>query len=299
MPVLESAGPRNGGGARSTLTPRVYDYLAPEGVHQGQVLSSYDPASGAYATLIPVEAKEKPSGEDSSGERTARRAAELLATYKSRLAREEAEAPRPDPAADVERLLARGAGGMEIAEAYYRARMFEKTEEECRRILKDEPDHARAATFLAMATAGLSGRQSSPLKSVEFVNRAFVLFDEALPLCKTPEERMSLYLQRGRYFAAVPESIFRRSAAAAEDYLKAAAIAGQRADSPERSRLLADCYINAAKAFAQARNPDEAEVYFHRAAEFEDLTTGQVVSLLERGIIPAAAEDGSARDRSR
>ncbi|MDH4197842.1 MAG: hypothetical protein OEW05_10570, partial [Candidatus Aminicenantes bacterium] len=288
MPVAENAGPRNGGGARSTLTPRVYDWVAPEGSDQGRILSSYDAPSGAYAILAPLEAKERPKSEDSSREESARRAAELLATYNEKLARERAAAPQSDAAAEVKRLVEQGVGGMELVEAYYRARMFEQAAEASRRILESDPGHAGAATYLAMATAGQSGQQKSPMKSMEFVNRAFALFEKALPLCKTPNELLNFHLQRGRYSAAVPESIFRKSAAAADDYLKAAAIVKQQETSPGRSFLLADCYINAAKALAQAGNADEAEIYFHRAAEFRDLTTGQIVTLLERGFVPAA-----------
>ena len=177
---------------------------------------------------------------------------------------------------------------MELIEAFYRARMFEKAEGASRRILESSPGHAGAATYLAMAIAGQSGQQKSPMKSMEFVNRAFVQFEKAFSLCKTPDQLLVLYQERGRYFAAVPESIFRKSTAAADDYLKAAAIVRQRGASSDQPTLLAGCYINAARAFAQAGNADEAEIYFHKAAEFEDLTTGQIVTLLERGIVPAA-----------
>jgi len=288
MPVLENAGPRNGGGARSTLTPRIYDWVAPEGANQSRTLSSYDQASGAFATLVPLEAKEGPKGEDPSRIESAKRAAELLATYTEKLARESAEAPRTDFTAVVNRLVEQRVDGMELVEAYYRARMFEKAEEASRRILESSPDHAGAATYLAMAIAGQSGQQRSPMKSMEFVNRAFAQFDRAFPLCKTNDELLTLYLERGRYFAAVPESIFRRSAAAAEDYLKAAALVRQRGSSSDPPTLLADCYINAARALARSGNADEAEIYFHRAAEFDDLTTGQIVAVLEHGIVPAA-----------
>jgi tetratricopeptide (TPR) repeat protein len=287
MQTLENAGPRNGGGARSALTPRVYDWVAPQDSDQRRILSTYDAPAGVYATLVPVEAKESPKGVDSSREESAKKTAELLATYKEKLARESAEAPPSDAAAEVERRIAQRNEGMDLVEAYYRAQLFEKAEEASHRILESSPDHAGAATYLAMAIAGQSGQQKSPLKSMEFVNQAFAQFDQAFPLCKTPDELLNLYIQRGRYFAAVPESIFRKSAAAADDFLKAAAIVKQQEASSGRSFLLADCYINSAKAFAQAGNADEAEVYFHRAAEFKDLTTGQIVALLERGIVPA------------
>jgi tetratricopeptide (TPR) repeat protein len=288
MPVLEKAGPRNGGGARSALTPRIYDWVEPEGSRQDRVLSSYDPVAGTFAVLVPLEAKENPKGGNSPWAESAIPAAELLAVYKEKLDRESANAPQTDFAVAAERLAARGEESMEVVEAYDRAGMYEKAEEAARRILKSAPDHAEAATYLAMAIAGQSGRQSSPMKSLEFVNRAIAQFERALPLCRTPEELLTLYLARGRYFAAIPESLFGRSAAAADDYLKAAAIVRRQGGIPGRPGLLPDCYLGAAGALAQAGNEDEAEIYFHRAAEFEDLTTAQVVALLERGIIPAA-----------
>ena len=288
MPVLEKAGPRNGGGARSTLTPRVYDWVEREGANQARILSSYDQASGTYATLVPLEAKEGPKGADLSRMESMKRAAELLATYREKLARETAEAPQTDSTAVVNRLVEQRVEGMELVEAYYRARMFEKAEAASRRVLESSPGHARAATYLAMAIAGQSGQQRSPMKSMEFVNRAFAQFDKAFPLCKSNDELLTLYLERGRYFAAVPESIFRRSAAAAEDFLKAAALVGQRGSSDVAPTLLADCYINAARALARSGSADEAELYFFRAAESDNLTTRQIVAVLEQGIVPAA-----------
>ncbi len=288
MPVLAGAGPRNGGGARSNLTPRVYDWVAPEGADQGQVLSSYDEAAGTYAILVPLEAKEGSAEETSSAAEDGKTAAELLPAYKEKLSREEAETPGPDFAAAAARLVEQGTGGMELIEAYYKAQMFEKAEEASRRILESSPEHAGAATYLAMAIAGRSGQQSSPMKAMELVNRAFAQFDKAFELCRTPDERLMLHLQRGQYFAAVPEPIFRKSAAAAAEYLKAAAIIRQLDSEPSRLSLLTDCYINAAKAFARSGNAEEAEAYFRKVADREDLKTRQVVALLEEGIVPAA-----------
>ena len=288
MPVLESAGRRNGGGARSVLSPRVYDWVAPEGANQERVLSSYDRTSGTLATLIPLEAKENTGEEDSSREVNKKKAAELLAAYKEKLARETAATPSTDFAAAANKLAAQGVEGLPLVEAYYRAQMFEKAEAACLRILESSPNHAGAATFLAMAIAGQSGQQSSPMQSLEFVNRAIAQFDKAFPLCKTPDERLTFHLQRGRYFSAIPESIFRKNTAAADDFLKAAAILKQQAPSSDRRPQLPDCYLGAARAFARAGNADEAEIYFLKVADMEDLRTGQIVTLLEQGIIPAA-----------
>ncbi len=288
MPVSESAGRRNGGGARSVLSPRVYDWVAPGGENQERILSSYDKTSGAYAILIPLEAKENSGEEDSSREVNKKKSEELLVVYREKLARETAATLPADFAAAANKLAAQGVEGLPLVEAYYRAQMFEKAEAACLRILESSPDHAGAATFLAMAIAGQSGEQSSPMKSMEFVYRAIAQFEKAFPVCKTPEERLTFHLQRGRYFSAIPESIFHKNTAAADDFLKAAAILKQQDPTPDRRSLLARCYFGAAKACVRAGNTDEAEIYFHKAAEMEGLNTEQIVTLLEQGIIPAA-----------
>ena len=53
MPVREQAGLRYGGGAESRLTPRVYDYLAPEGTDQFEILSGYNTSERTCA-VVPV-----------------------------------------------------------------------------------------------------------------------------------------------------------------------------------------------------------------------------------------------------
>jgi len=55
MPVKTKAGLKYGGGARSSLSPRVYDYIPPEGKNQKQVLSSYSEEDFIYATIYPLE----------------------------------------------------------------------------------------------------------------------------------------------------------------------------------------------------------------------------------------------------
>ncbi len=288
MPLAASPSPRNGGGARSALTPRIYDWVAPKDADQGKTLSSYDETSGSLATLVPLEAKENPRSADATKEEDKQMAAQLLPVYREKLARETAKEPRPDFAAEANRLAEQGMGGMPLVEAFYQAQMFEKVEEASRRLLEASPSHAEAATYLAMSIAGQSGRQSSPMKAMEFVNRAFAQFDKAALLCKTTEDRLRLYLQRGRYFATLPESIFRRNAAAADDFLKAAAILRRQESTSGMPSLLSDCYINAARALARAGKADEAEIYFEKAAVSKDLTTAQIVALLEQGVVPAA-----------
>ncbi len=273
--------------ARPALAPRVFDWVAPVGSDQERILSSYNPASGSLATLVPLEAREGPGRADSAAAADRGEAAALLATYRQKIAREAADTPPEDFASGIERLEKQGEGGMPLVEGYYRARMFEKAEEASRRILNSSPGHAGAATYLAMAIAGQSGRQSSPLKSLELVNSAIGQFARALPLCRTPDERLLFHLQRGRYFAAIPESLFRMSATAADDFLKAAAIIKKQEPGGERAFLLTDCYINAARALLKAGNADEAEIYFHKAAAARDLNSVQIVALLEQGIIPA------------
>jgi tetratricopeptide (TPR) repeat protein len=288
MRVSASPGPRSGGMARSALTPRIYDWAAPEGTDQGRILSSYNETTGALATLVPLEVKESPAPSDSAGEEMKAMAAQLLPAYRTKLAAESAQGPAPNFSAEANRLAEQGVGGLQLIEAYEQAQMFEKAEEACRRILESSPDDAGAATYLAVSIAGLSGRQSSPMKAMELVNQAIAQFDKASRVCKTAEDRLRFYLQRGRYFAALPESIFRRNAAAADDFLKAAGLLRRQGPAADRPSLLSDCIIDAARALARAGKADEAEVYLRKAAESNDLTTAQIVALLEQGIVPAS-----------
>ncbi|MGQ9477820.1 MAG: glucodextranase DOMON-like domain-containing protein [Candidatus Bipolaricaulia bacterium] len=55
-PVAQVAGQWVGGGSPApTVAPKVYDYLAPEGYTQEEILSTYNVDSGEFATLIPIE----------------------------------------------------------------------------------------------------------------------------------------------------------------------------------------------------------------------------------------------------
>lgn len=55
-PIAQEAGQWVGGGSPApTVAPKIYDYLAPPGYTQEEILSSYDIETGEFATLIPIE----------------------------------------------------------------------------------------------------------------------------------------------------------------------------------------------------------------------------------------------------
>ena len=57
-PIGAQPGEWAGGGNPDPLwAPLIYDYLAPEGTSQEEILSSYDPAAGRLAVLLPVEVR--------------------------------------------------------------------------------------------------------------------------------------------------------------------------------------------------------------------------------------------------
>jgi len=126
------------------------------------------------------------------------------------------------------------------------------------------------------------------MKSMSFVNRAFAQFDTAFPLCKTPDELLTLYLERGRYFAAVPNSIFRKSRRRPTIFLRRRPSSNSGAYQP----IGQPCWRTATST-RRRLSPDQGtstrrKSISTRAAQFEHLTTGQIVALLERGIVPAA-----------
>jgi len=56
--IGRSAGEWAGGGCSDPMwAPQVYDYLAPEGTSQEELLAAYDPIMGKYAVLLPVEVR--------------------------------------------------------------------------------------------------------------------------------------------------------------------------------------------------------------------------------------------------
>jgi len=55
-PIAQEAGQWVGGGSPApTVAPKIYDYLAPEGYTQEEILSSYNIETEEFATLVPVE----------------------------------------------------------------------------------------------------------------------------------------------------------------------------------------------------------------------------------------------------
>ena len=56
--IGKTPGEWTGGGCADPVwAPQIYDYLAPEGTSQEEVLAAYDPAMGEYPVLSPVEVR--------------------------------------------------------------------------------------------------------------------------------------------------------------------------------------------------------------------------------------------------
>ncbi|HHE47406.1 MAG TPA: glycoside hydrolase family 13, partial [Candidatus Acetothermia bacterium] len=56
--IGNTPGEWTGGGCADPMwAPQIYDYLAPEGRSQEELLAAYDPAMGEYPVLSPVEVR--------------------------------------------------------------------------------------------------------------------------------------------------------------------------------------------------------------------------------------------------
>jgi tetratricopeptide (TPR) repeat protein len=278
MPVKKEAGIRHGGGAAAGLSPRVYDWVEPKGTRQKKVLSSYDEDNYQYALLPPLEVK---ASAESVGTTDQTLMASLLKKYKKKLSDEQENRKPVNHQAAIDALLEKGEAGIKLAKAYYQGQMYRQAEQELQKILKNTPDHAEALTYLATVTATQGGRERSLVKAMQAVNRSFEIFEKALAACKTDQERIDALVHRANVSVSVPNDVFQKALSGARDFIKAAEIL-EKMDRNHQEQIV-NWLLSAARVYEKMSKPEEAELYFTRASNFKNLTTAQIVTLLERG----------------
>jgi tetratricopeptide (TPR) repeat protein len=266
MQVKEKAASDAAGGARSELTPRVFDVLAVSSDRQQAQLSSYDEGSFRYAVLEPVTA-EAGVGGDKEVDLDALEAA----------AKEEARAARA-PASAVES-EARSEDPLRSGAALFQLGRRGEAEGKLRSALEKDPENPVAIAYIGSITAMKGGESISPAEAVRFVNEAFALLDKAAALAKTREEREIVLMNRASVASAVPEEVFSKSAAAARDFLELAEIAESRGDA----RAAGDGLVSAGICFERAGLTGEADVAFARALSENGLSARAVLELARRG----------------
>jgi tetratricopeptide (TPR) repeat protein len=272
--VAARAGSGNGGGAPSSLAPKVYDWLAPDGTSQEEILSSWDDDSLEIPVLSPVIVSMR-AGKSfrNTGSPDPRLAEfETLAaaeTEAEKAALESAwEACREKAAFDVGSVrVADLAALSEYAVAAFRAGRRDEALAAFNGVLSARPNDPIALAYRG-ALVSMTARDASPLVAVDIVARAYADLDRAVALSKTPEEIITARMNRASVSQSVPETVFGKALQGAGDWLAAAESLKSLSASDGISREvdLANDYANAAICLEAAGKADDAGVWFRESA---------------------------------
>ncbi len=282
MQVKKTAGQRNGGGAASELTPRVYDWVAPRGTAQRTLLSGYNEETFEYAALPPLEVKEQAPGDNFPAE-------DVLEEYRKKLAQERKNRKKIDHEAVILELKQKGEKGLNLAKAYLGAGQYQEAETLLARLVAQGSKDPEVLIYQGTVAASMAGKARSPARAMQLVNRAFQLYGKALPLCRTDGQRLTLRLHRGNVSISIPNDVFQKTVPGIEDLLKAVEIIETTGQLSKQRKLVIECYMKAALAYERVDRPGDAEIYFTRLLDFKPLPTATVVKLLERGYNEAVA----------
>lgn len=281
VPINRRAGQRSGGGRESSLTPKIYDYLAPKGSTQKSVLTSYNEESYSYATLEPVIAIYGEEDRDSN-EITQ----ELINQFKLNAESEnrEEDIRNREKLSELENSINGSSdinSRIDLAVAYINNSEMEKAEAIISNCLEDEPENAEALANLGTIRAVQGGKSDSISRSMELVYEAFEIYEKALLNVRNKEEELAVRLNRGHVSLSVPESVFVKCLTGADDFLKAAKIYKELYG--EQHKKIGDCFLNAALCFKEAGRTDDSEVYFQAALDFPGISAASRYELIKNG----------------
>jgi len=274
MPVRAEAGNQAGGGATSTLTPRIYDLLATEAGAQTAQLSSWDEGTFTYARLEPVTVQR---GVAASGPR-------LDLDALARAAKEEAANAALAEKAEAEAALAVAATPPQKGVALFRLQRFDEAEALLRQALAAAPvggeEHASLTAYLGSLTAMKGGRTSNPAEAVTIVNEAFALLDAAVEEAGTigGECLSTALMNRASVAASVPNEVFRKAAVASQDFSRVASLIAAEGGQPKAA---ADAWLRAA--LAMEISGGDPDGMFLRAAGSPQLSAWARYELAKRG----------------
>ncbi len=276
MSVKDRPSAGAAGGARSSLSPRVFDILASSGQDQESQLSSYNEESFRYAALRPMSTDQGKANSGAAIDLEALQAAARTQEEEARiLGRKQAE---KDAASDNP---ARAGGGL------FRLGDLEAAEKLLRKATAEDPDNAEALAYLGSFSAMKAGSGGSVVEKMRLVNEGLSLLDRANAAVRTEEEREIVLFNRASVESAIPEEVFSRNGAAGRDYLALAEIASARGDG----RAAADRFISAGLCFERAGNGADADIAFARAASEPALSARGRLELARRGYpLPKAPE---------
>jgi tetratricopeptide (TPR) repeat protein len=268
MPVKSRPSSNAAGGARSGLTPRVFDILAASTRDQENQLSSYDEATFRYAALRPMSTDQATAGGRAplnleALEASARKQEEDARVRDREQAQKDAASPNP----------ARAGGGL------FRLGNIEAAESTLRKAATEDPKNAEALAYLGAISAMKAGSAGSVMEKVGLVNEGLALLERAYASAGTEEERETVLMSRAAIGSAIPEEVFSKNDAAGRDYLQLAEMSAARGDG----RAAADRFISAGMCFERAGNRADADIAFARAASEQGLSARGRLELARRG----------------
>jgi tetratricopeptide (TPR) repeat protein len=266
-PVGRRASAASGGGADSPMTPKVYDWLAPEGETQESVLSSWNEDSLEIPILKPVESAMR-SSKSSLSDGVDSDFVSMLAAMAEKervenLAENEAaysalKDSTPPDAADSRALTALGISAFNAGKNPEALSWFEKAN-------RADPDNPSALAYLG-ALKSQEAASATPLVAMEIVSSSYKLLDRAVSLAKGSDDIQSARISRANVSRAIPESVFGKAAEGALDFLAAAdAFKAQSGGGDQASAQVAEMYLNAALCYEIAENGEDAGIWFTAA----------------------------------
>jgi len=257
--LRSSAG--SGGGAPSSLTPKIYDYLAPESRTQEEMLSLWSDDTLDIPVLFPVIAKMRASRAETQKNK---KADSVQIEKLKALAGTEAQNNALSSEQALQKVSA--VNSFEYAELQFRAGKKKEAEASFDRILLSEPDNAKALAYKGSLVA-MRGGDAPPLAAVDIIAEAYRYMDRAVTLAKQSDEILTARLNRANVSQAVPDIVFGKAIEGASDFLAAAA-EYRSLDGKNNTYIaeIASAYLNAALCFEIGGKNEDAGSWFREAA---------------------------------
>ncbi len=276
LPVGIRAKNDSGGGAHSSLTPKIYDCLVPDDASQEKILSAWNEDDLSRPIIRPVELSMKApprqgfwarltgSGEPPLDEAN-------LSQLKEQVAME-AEARRVECTSKYTEILTRieTAGGisaptldenelLSFATLAFELDEFATAKEAFDILASRDQDRPETLAY-AGAILAMRASEEAPLTALQTVTEAYALLDRAAELAATDHEIITTRYARANVSRSVPNSVFSKALSGAEDYIRISKLVQ---DDPEE---LARVYCGAAVCFETAGRELDAGLWFREAS---------------------------------
>jgi tetratricopeptide (TPR) repeat protein len=276
MPVKAKAGSGYGGGAASVLSPRVYDYIPPQGKEQKQVLSAYNENDFTYAKIYPLEVTSKLYVEEQK----------QVDPEEIKGLEKQAEKEAQEKYAENMNIIENYSDGtgekpIDAAVALFNINRFQKAEEILDKILKENPNQAIANSYKGAITSQKATAVASLAEKIKFVEQSISYLNKGRLLAQSQEEIITCSLCRAEVFMAIPEEVFARNKEAEQDLLVVIEILEKQ--EQKNYKFISDCYIKLAQCYLNQNRQDIAEIAFLKAQSQEELSAWARLELTKNG----------------